>query len=163
MSLTLPAGDGERPDPARDFAAFLAEFAIALHNHGVYPPGHPFLARSAEGVVRRLNSVLADRPTLSFGVARRQLVIEGMATDPENHVLRGMAERLHRHRIGAATLRHGLGEAEVSAFLGVLARRTAEAAGADTEWMDGGWPHVRLHSLSFDQLELAEEDGTPEE
>ncbi|HVH13659.1 MAG TPA: HEAT repeat domain-containing protein, partial [Longimicrobium sp.] len=102
-------------------------------------------------------------PTLSFGVARRQLVIEGVATDPENHVLRGMAERLHRHRIGAATLRRGLSEAEASAFLAVLARRTAEVTGTDTEWMEGGWPHVRLHSLSFDQLELAEEDGTPEE
>ena len=163
MSLSVAAGEGERAVLSRDLAAFLVEFAIALQNHGVYPPGHPFLARSAEGVVHRLNAVLADRATLSFGVARRQLVIEGVATDPENPVLRGMAERLHRHRIGAATLRRGLGEAEASAFLAVLARRTAEGAGDDGGWTEGGWAHVRLHSLSFDQLELTGDGGAPED
>jgi len=157
MSLTLAAGEGERAALSRDLAAFLVELAIALQNHGVYPPGHPFLARSAEGVVRRLSALLADRASLSFGVARQQLVIEGIATDPHNPVLSGMAERLHRHRIGAVTLGRGLDEPEASAFLAVLALRTADGARVDGGWMEGGWPHARLHSLSFEQLELAGE------
>lgn len=157
MSLTVAAGEGERAVLSRGLASFLVEFAIALQNHGVYPPGHPFLARSAGGVVHRLNALLADRPALSFGVARGQLVIEGVATDPQNPVLSGMAERLHRHRVGAVTLRRGLGDAEASAFLAVLASQTAEGTAAERGWMEGGWAHVRLHSLSFDQLELTGE------
>jgi hypothetical protein len=162
MSLTLAAGNGERAALSRDVAAFLVEFAIALQNHGVYPPGHPFLARSAEEVVRRLHALLAERDTLSFGIAQRQLVIEGVATDPNHPVLRGMAERLHRCRIGAATLGRGLGAAETSSFLDTLARSTADGAAADADWMHGSWAHVRLHSLSFDQLELTGDPGAAE-
>jgi hypothetical protein len=162
MSLTLETGEGDRTALSRDLVSFLVELAIALQNHGVYPPGHPHLARSAEGVARRLAELLADRGTLSFGVARRQLVIEGVATDPHHPVLRGMAERLHRHRVGAVTLARGLDVAEASDFLAVLARRTGESAVGDGGWMEGGWLHVRLHPLSFDQLELVgdgAEDG----
>ncbi|HEY0025425.1 MAG TPA: hypothetical protein VGB24_21240 [Longimicrobium sp.] len=153
---------GERLALSRGLANFLVELAIALQHHGVYPAGHPFLARSAEGVVRRLDTVLLDRASLSFGVARRQLVIEGVATDESNPVLSGLADRLHRHRVGAVTLRRGLDVDEVSAFLCFLARET-EPGRPPREWGNEGWPHASLHSLSYAQLELtgdgAADDG----
>jgi hypothetical protein len=162
MPPTPPASQREHAGLAHGFASFLIELAIALHNHGVYPPGHPLLARSAETVVRRLSVLLADRGTLSVGVARRQLVIEGVATDPGHPVLSGMAARLHRHRVGALTLGLGLEADEASAFLSELALRTAEGAGPEEGWMEGGWLHARLHPLSFAQLELVGDGDAPE-
>ena len=44
---------------------------------------------------------LEQRPTLAFGVARQQLIIDGVATDPGQPVLRRLAEELHRHHLGA--------------------------------------------------------------
>lgn len=145
---------------SRDLAGFLIELAIALQSHGVYPAGHPFLARSAEGVLRRLDGLLRERPTLSFGVARKQLVIEGVATEAANPVLAGLAGRLHRHRVGAVTLSRGLGAHEAASLLAALAA-DAEVSGP---LLGGGaeapsWPHVRLHPLTFDNLALAGDEG----
>jgi hypothetical protein len=149
----------ERVALSRDLAGFLIDLAIALQNHAVYPAGHPFLARSAAAVIGRLDGLLLDRASLSFGVARDRLVIEGVATEPENPVLAGLAGRLHRHRVGAVTLSRGLAAAEVEAVLGALAVE-AEHGGA---LMAGGarpeWPNLRLHPVSFADLQLADGGG----
>ena len=47
------------------------------------PGGPPSLAPAAAGVARRAGDLLQERPTLSLGVARNQLIIEGVATDPK--------------------------------------------------------------------------------
>src|SRR5438874_7789962 len=77
----MPAPSGERATLSRDLADFLIELSIALHKHAMYPEGHPSLAPAAAGVTRRAGLLLEDRATLSLGVARQQLVIEGVATD----------------------------------------------------------------------------------
>src|SRR5256885_3717659 len=82
----MPAPSGERATLSRDLADFLIELSIALHKHAMYPEGHPSLAPAAAGVTRRAGLLLEDRATLSLGVARQQLVIEGVATDPKHPV-----------------------------------------------------------------------------
>ena len=66
-----------------DLADVLIELSIALHKHAMYPEGHPSLSPACERVAQRLDPLLAERGTLSLGVARDQLVIEGVATDPK--------------------------------------------------------------------------------
>src|SRR2546430_13422114 len=90
----MPAPGGERAALSRDLADFLIELSIALHKHAMYPEGHPSLAPAAAGVTRRAALLLEDRATISLGVARNQLVIEGVATDPKHPVLRELAGRL---------------------------------------------------------------------
>src|SRR5437660_10015190 len=104
----MPAPGGDRATLSRDLADFLIELSIALHKHAMYPEGHPSLAPAAAGVTRRAGLLLEDRATLSPGVARQQLVIEGVATDPKHPVLAELAARLHRHHPGAATRRRGV-------------------------------------------------------
>src|SRR5256885_16031552 len=96
----MPAPSGERATLSRDLADFLIELSIALHKHAMYPEGHPSLAPAAAGVTRRAGLLLEDRATLSLGVARQQLVIEGVATDPKHPVLAELAARLHRQHLG---------------------------------------------------------------
>jgi HEAT repeat protein len=146
----------ERVALPRELANFLIELAIALQSHGVYPPGHPFLRRSAQAVMRRLDAILMDRASVAFGVARQQLVIEGVATDAANPVLSGLAGRLHRHHVGAVTLGRGATAEEVGAFLTLLSAE-AEVAGPALR-PDGdapAWGSIRLHPLSYAQLELS--------
>jgi hypothetical protein len=160
---TLPPGAAARPSTAfratlpRELADFLIEFSIALHKHAMYPDGHPTLAPSAEAVARRLVGLLAERGQLSLGVARNQLIIEGVATDPKNPVLRELADRLHRHHLGAVQFTQGAASEEVDDVLILLARdadRSAEPLGLGPLNRLAQWPHIRLFPLTFDRLEL---------
>src|SRR6266436_1110578 len=112
--MTAPS---ERTALSRELADFLIELSIALHKHAMYPEGHPSLAPAAAGVTRRAEQFLEERPTLSLGVARQQLVIEGVATDPKNPLLAELAGRLHRHHLGAMTFHRGIRASEVADML----------------------------------------------
>src|SRR4030095_14307336 len=95
----------ERATLSRDLNEFLIELSIALHRQSMYPTGHPALIPAVESVIRRAEQLLEDRPQIAFGVARRQLVIDGVTTDPDQPVLRRLADTLHRH--GHHHARHG--------------------------------------------------------
>ena len=161
-----PPGSGasERTTLSRDLADFLIELSIALHKHAMYPEGHPSLAPAASGVTRRAGLLLEDRATVSLGVARNQLVIEGVATDPKHPVLRELAGRLHRHHLGAITFRRGVEEGEVADALRTLAieaERTGQPLGLGDRDRLAAWPHVQLHALTYERLELTDQDGPP--
>ena len=93
----------ERATLSRDLNEFLIELSIALHRQSMYPTGHPALIPAVESVIRRAERLLEERPQIAFGVARRQLVIDGVTTDPDQPVLRRLADTLHRHHIGAVS------------------------------------------------------------
>jgi len=132
-----PGGDAgssgaESATLSRDLSDFLIEFSIALNKHAMYPGGHPSLEPAAERVIARVQPLLASRGTLSLGVARSQLVIEGVATDPKNPVLSDLANRLHRHHLGAVMFRPGVDAPELRDMLTLLAAeadRTGEPLG----------------------------------
>src|SRR5712671_7098558 len=88
---------------SRELADFLLELSITLNKHAIYPTKHPLLDLAIDAVANRLALLYnQQRDSLSIGVARRQLIIEGVATDPHNPVLKELAQRLHKHHIGAA-------------------------------------------------------------
>src|SRR5690349_22576365 len=99
----MPAPSSERATLSRALADFLVELSIALHKHAMYPQGHPSLQPAAAALTRRAELLLEDRATLSLGVARHQLVNNGVATDPKHPLLGELAARLHRHHLGAVT------------------------------------------------------------
>lgn len=160
MSTLEPRTD--RPALLRDLTEFLVELSIALHQHSMYPEGHPALAPAMGRVIRRAASLLEDRPLIAFGVARRQLVIEGHSTDPNHPLLRRLAESLHRHHLGAISIVRGL---EVDVLAEAL---RALSSDAEREQPIGlreplqTWPHFKLHPLTFDRLSLVG-DAPPSE
>ena len=162
----MPAHSGERASLSRDLGDFLVELSIALHKHAMYPEGHPSLQPAAAAVTQRASLLLEDRASLSLGVARHQLVIEGVATDPKHPVLRELAARLHRHHLGAVTFRRGVDVPEVADALKTLAveaERTGRPLGLEGPERLKAWPHVQLHALTYERLELAEQGGRPTE
>ena len=146
----------ERVTLSRDLSEFLVEFSIAVQKHAMYPGGHPSLGAAAAAVTGRAGWLLEARPVLVFGVALRQLIIDGVATDPNHPVLRRLAEGLHRHHLGAVSLSRGLQADEVGLALRALSSEVDRdgplgMAGPDRMLE---WPHIRLHPLTFDCLEL---------
>lgn len=107
----------------------------------------------------RADELLLARASLSFGVARDRMVIEGVATAPENPVLAGLAGRLHRHRVGAVAVTRGVTMDEVAQVLTALSEEAEIAGPLMTGPTRPEWPHVRLHALSFGNLELAGGEG----
>ena len=151
----------EKAALSRELADFLIELSIALHKHAMYPEGHPSLAPAAAGVTRRAEHLFEDRTTLALGVARQQLVIEGVATDPKNPLLSELAGRLHRHHLGAVTFHRGLRVNEVVDVLKTLAveaERTGQPLGLGAPEQLRAWDHVRLHPVTYERLELLQED-----
>ena len=130
--------------------------SVALHQHSIYPSDHPSIGPAVEGVFQRATELLSDRPTLAFGVARRQLIIDGVATDPKQPVLRRLAESLHAHHYGAVSLNRGVQTEEIGNALRAL---SAEPHGDGQMGLSRAgrvpvWPHLTLHPLTFDGLAL---------
>src|SRR5213076_162952 len=155
------APSSEKAALSRELADFLIELSIALHKHSMYPEGHPSLDPAAAGVTRRAEHLFEGRTTIALGVARQQLVIEGVATDPKNPLLAELAGRLHRHHLGAVTFHRGLRTSEVTDVLKTLAieaERTGEPLGLGAPERLRAWDHIRLHPVTYDRLELLQQD-----
>jgi hypothetical protein len=171
--VTSPSGSGfppaapaplERATLSRELSEFLIELSIALHKHSMYPEDHPSLEPAALGVLRRADALLQDRASLSLGVARNQLVIEGVATDPRHPVLAELAGRLHRHHLGAISFQRGVDLDEVRDVLRTLAveaDRTGQPFGLGDPARLTAWRHIRLHPMTYERLELLDNAGLP--
>ena len=167
---TPPASPTSPPTPpqpavatlARELADFLVEMSITLNKHAIYPQNHPLLDVAVDGVANRLGTLfIGERDSLSIGVARRQLIIEGVATDPLNPVLKELAQRLHQHHVGAFKLTRGISRDELAAALAALAvdpLRAEKPIGHDTERLGEIWDHIRFFPLTYDRLQLIEDD-----
>jgi hypothetical protein len=150
----------ERATLSRELSEFLIELSIALHKHSMYPEDHPSLGPAAAGVLRRADALLRDRSSISLGVARSQLVIEGVATDPRHPVLAELAGRLHRHHLGAITFNRGVQVSEIQDVLRTLAveaDRTGQPLGLGDPARLSAWRHLRLHPMSYERLELLDD------
>lgn len=146
---------------SKELTDFLIEFSIGLHKNAIYPPGHPLLENATGELSARLAALLRERSALSLGVARHQLIIEGVATDESNPVLRELANRLHRHHLGAVKFNVGVTEDELTDMLAkvsVDAGRLPRPLGLEGPDVLTQWPHIRLFPLTFAQLQLLEED-----
>ncbi|HRN53668.1 MAG TPA: hypothetical protein PK788_09230, partial [Gemmatimonadaceae bacterium] len=132
-----------------------------LHKNAIYPPGHPLLENTTAELSARLATLLRERAALSLGVARQQLIIEGVATDEGNPVLRELASRLHKHHLGAVKFSAGVTEDELTDMLATVsvdAGRLPRPLGLEGPEVLTQWPHIRLFPLTFAQLQLLEED-----
>ena len=78
------------------------------------------LGPSAESVFSRLSVLLASHGSLSIGVAREQLIIEGVATDSSHALLRSLADRLHHHELGAISFAEGVVPTEIAEVLELI-------------------------------------------
>jgi hypothetical protein len=145
-----------------ELSDFLIELSAAFQKHAMYPAGHPALRPAANAVFSRLSALLASHGGVSIGVARDQLIIEGVATDATHPLLHALADRLHRHELGAIAFAEGVAPTEIAEVLSLLSaepERTGRPIGREPEEVLKGRPHVRLHPVRYDSLKLRESTG----
>ena len=169
MSQSQAAVSRDAGSLPRELGDFLIELSIAMHKTAIYPPRHPLLESAVASVERKLSQLLRERPTLSIGVARRQLIIEGVATDANHPLLRELAQRFHRHHLGALRFAAGVTAVEVADLLATVgasadAAQQGKPVGLGPLEELSRWPHVRLFPLTYEQLQLVdgEDDGSAE-
>jgi hypothetical protein len=165
-SSSPPEGRKTRAALSRDLSEFLLDLSIAVHRFAMYPPDHPSLRPAAENVIRSLTDILQDRPQLGLGVARRQLVIEGIATDEKHPVLSDLARRLHGHQLGSVRFERGVAVEELVEVLVALSEdpeRGGEPLGLLPAERRPAWKHIRLLPIGYDELELSDEQREVED
>ena len=155
-SAVAPSRDQNASALSRDLGDFLVEFSIVLHKRSMYPPGHPHLQNSAVRFANRMTSLLEGRESVTLGVARHRLVIESVTTDPNNALLRDLAQRLHRHRIASVQLMRGATLEEVELVLTALSEDPQKGDGPIGRRLNkvGPWDHIRLRAMGFDKFTL---------
>jgi hypothetical protein len=146
--------------PSKDLTDFLVEFSIVLHKRVMYPSGHPHLQQSAGLFVTRLKALLTARDSLAIGVARHQLIVAGVATDPRNALLSDLARRLHRHRVATVRFERGIGLQEIDDLLSALAGDPKGEEGPFGLRPGAGeaWSHVKLQPPELTRMFLQEEE-----
>lgn len=165
MAQETPPRSARPPAPAaggtavlsRALSDFLMTFSITLNKHVIYPPGHPLLVSAVDDFAQRLTHLLHERPAVAIGIARHQLIIEGVATDPHHPVLHELAERLHRNQLGALKFLAGIQRDELADILASIASEAGPGGrplGLDVERLAATWEHVRFFPLTYDRLEL---------
>ena len=151
---------------SRELGDFLVELSIAFHKHAIYPAGHPLVRSAVDAVTTKLWGLLTNRSALSIGVARRQLIIEGVATDANHPLLQELASKLHRHHLGAVKLMAGITRDELSealATMAVDAGRMERPLGLDAAETSARWAHVKIYPLTYEKLELLDEEDAEHE
>ncbi|MCL7977026.1 MAG: hypothetical protein M8863_06940 [marine benthic group bacterium] len=157
MNATTVSSARSKASLSGELSDFLIELSAALQKYAMYPPGHPVLGPASESVFKRLSVLLASHGGLSIGVAREQLIIEGVATDSSHALLRSLADRLHHHELGAISFAEGVAAVEIAEILALVAEepeRTGRPLGREPEEVLKGRPHVRLHPVRYDSLKL---------
>ncbi|HEU5171056.1 MAG TPA: hypothetical protein VFU46_10990 [Gemmatimonadales bacterium] len=149
----------------RELADFLVEFSIVLHNRSMYPDGHPQLRNATERFVHRLESLLQSRGSLALGIAHRHLLVESVATDPRNALLRDLAVRLHRHQLTSIRFEAGITLGEVDDVLGALSADPLRGEGPLGRRLAqiSHWEHLQLAPVDYDRFALREEPLNPQE
>ena len=140
-----------------DVAALLAELAAALNRRGMYPPGHPALAEAATRVAGRARAALAGHGEILIAVARDHVVHGTRATDPSQPMMRDLADRLHRRRVGGLRVAPGFDESDAGALLDALAPEPEPDAAGPAPWRS---PHCALLPARYDRLTLAGAEGS---
>lgn len=144
----------DRPTLSRDLSEFFVELSIAVHRHSMYPSGHPALMPAIESVTRRAERLLQDRPSIAFGIARWELIIDGVTSDPDQPVLRRLADGLHRHHIGALSIMPGVDARELGEALRALSAEPEREGPVGLKLDVPHWPHIKVQPLTFDGLTL---------
>ncbi len=154
---TQPEGGKKQATLSRELSEFLIGLSIAVHRFAMYPGDHPSLAPAAEKVITALADLLQARPALALGVAQKQLMVEGVATDERHPVLSDLARRLHSHQLGALSFTSGTTLQEIEQLLRTLSvepERGGRPLGLLPEETRPTWEHVKLLSVGYERLEL---------
>ncbi len=153
------------PQPGEPgLVAFLTRLHVALNRRRTYGPTHPMVVRTEEEALVALDGVLNTRSTFTIGVAKRDLMLNGLPLTGSANVSRELAARLHRRGVGALTFHAGVDLERLQSLMAWLAldpksESDDDAAAAETPNITG----IIIGRLAYDALMMGEADRAADE
>lgn len=138
----------------------LTRLQVALNRRRTYGAAHPMVVRTEEEVLVALNAVLATRSTITIGVAKADLLLNGQPIPGATNIAKELASRLHRRGVGALTLHAGVDLERLQTMLAWLAFEPSREPNAD-ETPDVDPPQISgiiIGRLAYDALMLGDPD-----
>ena len=86
----------------------LMRFAGTLNRRRAYSSSHPIVTAAEEQLLEAIHVAMLGRSTMSIGIARNELIIDGELWSAKNGTARELANRLHRRGVGALAIETGL-------------------------------------------------------
>jgi HD-GYP domain-containing protein (c-di-GMP phosphodiesterase class II) len=104
---------------------FCKEFVLALvasvRSLSLYPPEHPETKNKLEGLTKRLDLYLSQRPSLTLLLFGDEVIVEGMPLPELTKLLPKLLQRLDAIHLERILFRRGLSAQELIRFLQLLA------------------------------------------
>lgn len=110
---------------------FLTRLHVALNRRRTYGPTHPMVVKTEQESIAALDVVLQSRSTFTLGVAKHDLLVNGLPLVSAANIGRELGARLHRRGVGALTFHSGVDLARLQQLLAWLAIETAREAESD--------------------------------
>ena len=104
-------------------------------------------------------AILNGVEPVTFAFARNQVVIDSVSTDPANSLMRELAQRMHRQRIGSIRMLPGVLRDELADFLYASSIEENEKPQIAIAAQTMRWPHIQRHHAHVRQ---ARADGRGE-
>ena len=108
-------------DKLRDFyKEVVLALVAAVRSLSLYPPEHPESAKKLEGLLKRLDLYLSQRPSLTLLVLANEVIVEDMPLPELTKLLPKLLQRLDAIHLERILFRKGLSAEEVIRFLQLL-------------------------------------------
>ena len=146
----------------QEIRELLIRLAVALGRRRAYTAGHPMVQRSEEQVLEALRALLASRPTLALGVARKELLVDGAPLEGRLSAINDLAERLHRRGVGSLSFETGV---TADSLRGALDWLTAPPP-VDGSFNSAGHPDlpgIVIRGIAYDHFTLADQGTSNQE
>ncbi len=160
LVTNAPISRVDRVVLSRELADFILALSGAFQKFTMYPEGHPALEGAVRNFVRKLEVVFLERNAITVGVTPSQLIISGIPTDPKQVLLRDLAANLHKRNIGGIKISVGVARSEIEHAMHAMTHQEF-STGEDPHEENPAlpfWPHLRLYPLTYDHLELLEDE-----
>lgn len=108
-------------DKLRDFyKEVVLALVAAVRSLSLYPPEHPESAKKLEGLLKRLDLYLSQRPSLTLLVLGNEVIVENMPLPELTKLLPKLLQRLDAIHLERILFRKGLSAEEMIRFLQLL-------------------------------------------
>ncbi len=132
-----------------------------LNRRRAYAATHPMVQASEEQLLESVSAVLLSRPVLALGIAKSDLLIDGVKYESRSSYARELATRLHRRGVGAMTFKTGTTIADLRTLMSWLAFEPAADVSEDADPVPA-IAHIGITRVAYDQLVLGDVDRAAE-
>jgi HD-GYP domain-containing protein (c-di-GMP phosphodiesterase class II) len=113
--------DEKSKEKLRDFCKeFVLALVASVRSLSLYPPEHPESKKKLDGLLKRLDVYLSQRPTLTLLLLSKEVIVENMPFPELTNLLPKLLQRLEAIHLERLMFRQGLSEEELITFLQLL-------------------------------------------